>query len=235
MYMSTTLADKIIAYNASLDFKGTLPSGFFVKNPYKENQEVLDLVRKFYQKYYADSTKRNFIIGINPGRHGAGVTGIPFTDTQRLNTYCGIQMESAQSHEVSSVYVYDMISAYGGVDFFYKHFYINSPFPLVILRKTEKGNYVNANYYDSKELFETLKPYMEKNLKLQIELGLITNRVFVWGKKNATFIKKMNQETHLFDSIEILEHPRYIQQYKTKERDTYIQKYISSFQKNRSI
>jgi hypothetical protein len=33
----------------------------------------------------------------------------------------------------------------------------------------------------------------------------------------------------MFDKLTVLEHPRYIQQYKSKERDLYIDKYINAF------
>ena len=42
-------------------------------------------------------------------------------------------MKSVHTHEVSSVFMYDMINAFGGVEKFYKEFYINSPFPLAIV------------------------------------------------------------------------------------------------------
>ena len=46
------------------------------------------------------------------------------------------------------------------------------------------------------------------------------------GKKNEKFIQKLNQEAKLFESIKTLEHPRYIQQYKSKEKQLYLDKYI---------
>ena len=64
------------------------------------------------------------------------------------------------------------------------------------------------------------------SLKKHISLGLDTSEVFVLGKKNAKFIQKLNKEEKLFDNIKILEHPRYIQQYKSKEKQPYIDKYI---------
>jgi hypothetical protein len=51
----------------------------------------------------------------------------------------------------------------------------------------------------------------------------------VLGKKNAVFIEKLNREEKMFDKLTVLEHPRYIQQYKSKERDLYIDKYINAF------
>lgn len=223
--MNKTFADQVITFNENLTYTGALPDGFDVLNPYLDNPETMIVMQKFYHKYYNDSNKRKFIIGINPSRHGAGVTGVPFTDTKRLETVCGIKMKSAHTHEVSSVFMYDMIADYGGAELFYKDIYINSPFPLAIVRKTKNG-WLNANYYDDKELFEAVKNFMIESLKQHLSLKLDHSEVFILGKKNADFIAKLNKEANLFEKMTVLEHPRYIQQYKSKEKQLYIDKYI---------
>lgn len=224
--MSKLFSEKVIAFNDDLFFLDPLPEGFQVLNPFVENPETKVVMRKFYEKFYNDTKKRKFIIGINPSRHGAGVTGVPFTDTKRLESVCGIKMETAYTHEVSSVFVYDMIQEYGGPESFYNEFYINSPFPLAIVRQAKGGKWLNANYYDDKRLFESVKEYMIEALKKHIDLGLDTSEVYILGKKNADFIKKLNDEAKLFGKLIALEHPRFIQQYKYKERQLYIDKYI---------
>lgn len=228
--MNKNFADKVIDFNRNLIYSGELPEGFEALNPYLNNPETMEVMQKFYHKYYNDTNKRKFIVGINPSRHGAGVTGVPFTDTKRLESVCGIPMHSAHTHEVSSVFVYDMIAEYGGPDLFYKDIYINSPFPLAIVRKTKNG-WLNANYYDDKALFEAVKDFMIDSLKKHISLNLDTSEVFVLGKKNAEFISRLNKEAELFDKMTILEHPRYIQQYKSKEKQLYIDKYIVALKK----
>ncbi len=224
--MPKTIAHKIIEFNQNLHFAGKLPNEFRVINPYIDNPETLLVMEKFYHTYYNDSNQRKFMVGINPSRHGAGVTGVPFTDTKRLEAVCGIPMKTAHTHEISSVFIYDMIADYGGVKKFYQKFYINSPFPLAIVRQKSNGNWVNANYYDDASLFKDLKDFMITTLKNHIALGLDTKEVFVLGKKNAIFIDKLNQEAELFNQLTVLEHPRYIQQYKSKEKQLYIDKYI---------
>ncbi|MDD2607368.1 SMUG2 DNA glycosylase family protein [Lascolabacillus sp.] len=221
--------DRVIFFNQELVFKGNLPDNFQVINPFIDNPETMVVMSRFYHKYYNDNKQRRLILGINPSRKGAGVTGVPFTDTKRLATVCGIEMKSAHTHEVSSVFVYDMIEAYGGPERFYSDFYINSPFPLAIIRETKDGSWLNANYYDDSLLFEMVKEFMIESLKKHIDLGLDCSEVFVLGKKNAVFIEKLNREEKMFDKLTVLEHPRYIQQYKSKERDLYIDKYINAF------
>lgn len=221
-----TMADRIIDFKRRLVYTGKLPQGFSVLNPYAENPETQIVMEQFYRKYYSDNNPRKFIIGINPSRHGAGVTGVPFTDTKRLKSACGITMNSAYTHEVSSVYIYDVINALGGPAEFFSQYYINSPFPLAIVRLTEQGKWLNANYYDDKKLFEAVKPFMISSLQSHINMGIDTKEVFVLGKKNAEYIALINREEKFFEKISVLDHPRYIQQYKMKDRELYINQYI---------
>lgn len=224
-----SFGQKVIDFNKKLQYSDSLPEGFAVLNPYHDNPETLKVMQVFYDKFYNDNCIRKFIIGINPSRHGAGVTGIPFTDTKRLKSVCGIEMKSARTHEISSVFMYDMITAFGGAYLFYQSFYINSPFPLAIVHQTKNKGWVNANYYDEPKLFEAVKPFMLKSMKEQIKLSLDTDKVYILGKKNAFFINQLNKEAKLFDKAIVLEHPRYIQQYKSKEKLFYLEKYLKAF------
>lgn len=228
--MSKSIGEKIVEFNRNLIFSDSLPADFNVLNPFFDNPETLLVMTKFYQKFYNDHNQRKFIIGINPSRHGAGVTGVPFTDTKRLEMVCGIEMKSAHTHEISSVFLYDVIDNFGGPELFYKEFYINSPFPLAITRRNLRGA-INANYYDDTNLFEAVKPFMIQSLKDHISLGLDTSEVFILGKKNAVFIEKINNQEKFFDKMTVLEHPRYIQQYKSKEKQLYIDKYLIALSK----
>ena len=226
--ISKPIGEKIIEFNKQLHYEGSLPEGFAVLNPFRENPETEIVMKAFYEQFYHDNNKRKFVIGINPSRNGAGITGVPFTDTKRLKSECGIEMKSAYSHEISSVFMYEVIKAYGGVHQFYSDFYINSPFPLAIIQK-KNGNWINANYYDDKNLFECVKPFMIETLKKHISLGLDTENAFVLGKKNADFLHKINREEKFFEKLTALEHPRYIQQYQSKNQQLYIDKYLISF------
>ncbi|MDR2037292.1 MAG: SMUG2 DNA glycosylase family protein [Bacteroidales bacterium] len=224
--MTKLFSNKIIEFNRNLEYTGELPTGFRVMNPYWDNPETIEVMEQFYRKYYNDPKQRRFIIGINPSRHGAGVTGIPFTDTKRLESVCGIKMKSAYTHEISSVFMYEMINEYGSAEHFYQDFYINSPFPLAIIRQTKDGKWLNANYYDDPLLFKMTEDFMISSLRKHTSFGLDTSEVFVLGIKNAAFIEKLNKKAKLFNQLTVLEHPRYIQQYKSKEKQLYINKYI---------
>lgn len=222
----TSFATKVVDFHKGLHLSKRLPKGVQILNPFKDNEEVLATLNTFYKKFYDDNNVRKLIIGINPGRLGAGVTGIPFTDTKRLSEICGIEMASLNTHEPSSVFIYDLIEKFGGPEKFYGQYYINSVCPLGFIEQNEKGNWVNCNYYDYKELFFALKDFIISNLKKQIDFGIDTNVCYVLGKKNAKFLSLINKETKFFDSIVVLDHPRYIVQYKSKFKADYIDAYL---------
>ncbi|MCG2460642.1 DUF4918 family protein [Flavobacteriaceae bacterium F89] len=224
-------AEKVINFNKELQFSTPLYRGIRTMNPFKENGEIISIIEAFYGKFYGDTEKRKMILGINPGRLGAGITGIPFTDTKRLTENCGIGIESVKSHEPSSVFIYELIDAYGGSTKFYQDFYINSVCPLGFIEKNKKGNWVNRNYYDYRELFLATKNFIIWSLRKQIQFGIDTTTCYVLGKKNAKFLKIINDEQHLFDEIIVFDHPRYIVQYKTKEKDRYVSEYLSELNK----
>jgi hypothetical protein len=220
--------ERVIKYNTSLHFSGRLPKGIRIMNPFRESKNVLVTSSLFYEKFYNDDRPRKLILGINPGRHGAGVTGIPFTDTKRLSAICGIRLEDVSTHEPSSVFIYDLIEKYGGPSKFYADFFINSICPLGFVRKNEKGNWVNCNYYDYPVLVKAVRPYMTSNLLKLVELGIDTSHCYVLGKKNARYVKEINDELGIFREIHVLEHPRYIEQYKSLKRQEYIAAYLKT-------
>lgn len=226
----STLAERIIAFNESLEFTGSLPGGIRIMNPFRENDQVLPVSSEFYRKYYSDNAGRHLILGINPGRFGAGATGIPFTDTKRLTGPCGIAYSGKQTHEPSSVFVYEVIEAYGGAEAFYGDFYINSVFPLGFTISDEKGREKNYNYYDSRELTEAVYDFGLSSLQKQLEMGLEKDLCFCFGSgKNEKFIRSVNDKFGFFGEVVALEHPRFIMQYKSKEKELYIRKYLDAF------
>lgn len=226
-----TFADKVIAFNRRLEYTGSpLPAGIRIMNPFREDEQALRISEEFYRKYYNDDNKRHLILGINPGRFGSGLTGIPFTDPKRLQSECHIAYEGKVTHEPSSVFVYEVINAYGGPEAFYKDIYINSVCPLGFTTIDTKGKEKNYNYYDSTVLCNTVTPYIIQNIKTQIALGVDTDLCFCFGTgQNEKFIKKLNAAHGFFKEVVALEHPRFIMQYKSKSKAAYIDKYLEAF------
>ncbi|MCX6306928.1 MAG: DUF4918 family protein [Bacteroidetes bacterium] len=225
-----TFADRIIKFNRELDFNGRLPEGIRVMNPFNGNGDIMAVSSAFYHKYYNDNKTRHLILGINPGRFGAGVTGIPFTDTKRLKNECGLNYSGKETHEPSSVFVYEVIAAYGGPAKFYDNFYINSVCPLGFTISDRNGNEKNYNYYDSRELTDSVYPFVVESIRTQVEFGNKSDICYCFGTgKNEKFLQLINDKCGFFERIVALEHPRFVMQYKAKFKQQYIDKYLAAF------
>ncbi|HOK25111.1 MAG TPA: DUF4918 family protein [Bacteroidales bacterium] len=228
--MASSLADRIIAFYRNLDIRETLPPGISIMNPYRKDSRVMKVVEEFYRKFYSDNNPRNIILGINPGRFGAGITGITFTDTIRLWEKCGIIMEGTESRELSSEFVYEMIDRFGGVNRFFSHFYLSAVSPLGFTLTAKEGKEINFNYYDNPDLLRAVYDFIVENIERQLDFGIKNDVCFCLGTgKNYRFLKEINEKYGFFNKIIPLEHPRFIMQYRRKVKDFYITRYIGAF------
>jgi hypothetical protein len=192
-------------------------------NPYK-NEEVKAVTLSYYKKYFNDNNNRVFVFGINPGRFGGGITGISFTDPVALENFCGIKNNFGKKRELSSTFIYNFISSYGGVNKFYSKYFLSALFPLALLKDG-----LNCNYYDGKELYKIIKPLIIESLESQIGFGADNAFAICLGKRNSKYLSEINKECNFFNKIITLDHPRYIMQYKLKSLDIYLNKYLEVF------
>lgn len=198
-----------------------VPASVKVLYPYRETA-VQAAMQTFYGKFYRDEEPRIFLIGINPGRLGAGTTGIPFTDPIRLQEACGIPNNFAKKAELSSKFIYQMIQVFGGVDKFYANCYFTSVSPLGF---TLDGK--NLNYYDLKELQQGWESFMVHCLKKQIQFGAFKIAFSLGQGKNYRYLQKISQQYQLFEEVRPLPHPRWIMQYRLKRINEFLQLYES--------
>lgn len=219
---ATLFSERVLEFYDTLLIEETLPEGVEIINPYKQ-VEVKKVCHEFYTKFYNDSSGRHLILGINPGRFGAGITGIPFTDPQKLAKECNIPNTFDKRSELSSEFIYLLINAMGGPAHFYRHYYIGAVSPLGFLKDGK-----NYNYYDSVELFRALKPFIVKSLVEQIGLGITSRKCFCLGQgKNFEYLRRLNDELGLFDELIPLPHPRWVMQYRRKMLDEYLEECVS--------
>ncbi len=220
-----TFADKILFFIESLQLNIDLPEEIEVMNPFKD-EVAMNVCTHFYKKYYSDNNIRRMIIGINPGRFGGGVTGIPFTDPIRVKKDCDIENPWSPKQELSSIFVYDVSNAFGGADLFYKQFYISAVSPLGFTRHGK-----NLNYYDDRTLQNSIREFVVGCMNKQLEFGIDRKVAFCLGDgKNYKYLSKLNEEEKFFEKIIPLPHPRFIMQYKLKKKEEYIQSYLEKLQ-----
>ncbi|HET6996237.1 MAG TPA: uracil-DNA glycosylase family protein [Chitinophagaceae bacterium] len=221
--MSMTLASRLIQFYLTMDPPSGLPEGIDILFPQKDSQ-VIEAVKAFFNKYYTDNRPRRLLLGINPGRFGAGITGINFTAPRQLKNDCGIAHPFGESSELSAEFIYEMIGNYGGPEKFYQDYFISAVSPLGFTK-----NGININYYDEKGLQQAVTPFILEQLQKQLSFEFLTDRcICIGGEKNFKFLTSLNKEHKFFKTIIPLPHPRFILQYRRKQKEKYLQEYLEA-------
>jgi hypothetical protein len=216
-----TFAKKVLKFYRDLRIETALPAGVGFMNPYAD-AACMEVCTRFYNRFYNDDNKRYLILGINPGRYGAGITGIPFTDPIKLEKLFGIENSLPKKPELSAEFIHTMIGAFGGYEKFFSIFFINSVSPLGFVQDGK-----NLNYYDTPQLKKSLEPFIRKSLSSVLEMGIHRDKVFCLGEgQNFACIKKINAEEKWFTEVVSLAHPRFIMQYRRKHVGQYVRDYI---------
>lgn len=216
---------KALDFYCQLEAPAGLPPGIETMNPYKQGK-ALEYTEQFLNKYFADNKERIFVIGINPGRFGAGLTGVAFTDPTALAEECGIENDLDKRREISAEFVYKFINHWGGADKFYEKFFVTAVCPLGFMKEG-----INYNYYDEPALFEALKPFIVSSIQKQLEFGARRDvAILVGAGKNLKYFEGINKEYGFFDRIITVDHPRFIMQYKRKYIGDYLDRYKAIFE-----
>lgn len=219
-----TFAERAFKFYKSLEFRNHLPPDVEVMNPYR-NLNVRNYTKSFLFKFFSDKRKRILVFGINPGRFGAGVTGVTFTDPVALEKFCDIPNHLPKKRELSSEFVYEFIRQWGGPKKFYRNFFLTAISPLGFLKDGR-----NFNFYDHPNLLRDTKLFIVSSIKSQLAFGASSGAAIVLGTgKIKQVFNELNSEYKFFKNIYSVEHPRFIMQYRRKKLEIYLQKYRQTF------
>ena len=219
-----TLARQLILFYKQLT-PPILPKGIDLLYPQPDRQ-VMNVVKQFFEKFYTDNKPRRLMLGINPGRFGAGITGVNFTAPRQLKENCGIDHPWGNSSELSAEFIYEMIAAFGGPAKFYADYFIGAVSPLGYMKDGK-----NINYYDDKKLQQAVTPFIFDTIQQQLRMGFITDVCFcIGGEKNYKFLAALNEQHDFFQKIVPLPHPRFIMQYRRKKKQEYINDWLGALQ-----
>jgi len=97
------------------------------------------VVTQFKQQFYKDGFPKTVLCGINPGRLGAGKTGIPFIDFASLSQM--VRSVNCDESERSAKFFFDVVQEIG-IEKFYRNFYVTN-----ISWVGYTNNNKNVNYY----------------------------------------------------------------------------------------
>ncbi|CAA6803309.1 MAG: DUF4918 domain-containing protein [uncultured Sulfurovum sp.] len=226
MYNTISFSQHILDFYFSLEANPPLPKGVGTIYPF-DNLETKRVMQTFFNKYYHDTNPRIYLVGINPGRLGSGVTGVGFADAYHLETYCDIPNSFDKRVEISASFMFEVIEAYGGVEKFYSDFFFTTTMPLGLIKEGK-----NYNYYDDKITQEKLEPYITQTLLEQMAMPQARPNIICVGTgKNLKYLEAFNKKHHCFESIDVVPHPRWVMQYRRKEKQKYIDVYVEALKK----
>lgn len=225
-----TFSKQILDFYFSLPKDITLPNGVETIYPF-DNSETRKVMQAFFNKYYDDERPRTYLMGINPGRLGSGITGIGFSDGYHLEKFCGIENSFDKRVEISASFMFEVIEVYGGVEKFYKDFFFTTTMPLGLLKNNK-----NYNYYDDLETQGALESFIKETLLKQMSFPQAKPNIICVGQgKNLKYLKAFNDKHHCFESIDVLPHPRWVMQYRRKDKSKYIEMYLEVLKRIHSI
>ncbi len=227
--MASEFADRIATFLTSLTIDEPLAPGFEVLDPYRD-PEVRKVVDRFVRMAYAGDHPRTAIWGINPGRFGAGVTGLSFTDPFVLTEVLGFDTSITGRREISAEFIWKVVDAYGGPAAFFRDFYLSALSPLGYIREGR-----NVNFYDDADFLNRIQPQILSWIKLQQGAGLQADRCVVLGTGRLREVMEQRLRPHLdYTTVEYLEHPRFIMQYRRRQMEEYVDKYVQTLLRIRS-
>lgn len=220
--------DKIIQLH--VDFYANLKSnpevgailerkGITVLDGFNKN---IDIVRRYYQTVYSNEANRIVLCGINPGKNGAGKTGIPFLDYKSVShLFSGI---GRYDREQSAQFILSIINEIGS-DSFYRSVYMTN---ISWFGFTKDGK--NLNYYDLPAPLPTT--FTDSFIE---EMDIVKPKVIVpLSKEVEQTLKQMIKSGRLrYPLAERLPHPYYcsIGKRAIKYRQIYVKKITSLIEK----
>ena len=182
--------------------------GICIPSDFLDNEEG---IAAFSRKYYSHSVPRIMICGINPGRLGAGKTGIPFLDYVSLSQLIsGVQR---QDSEKSAGFFFKVLKSVGA-ESFYKTFYVTNFSSVGYL-----SNAANFNYYN---LPQSALETVERNFLEEVKIVEPTHVISLGKEVHRSMLKLLPDS---IDCSLCLPHPSWIATYRSNDKDHWVQCY----------
>uniref|UniRef100_UPI0022E3F48C uracil-DNA glycosylase family protein n=1 Tax=Clostridium beijerinckii TaxID=1520 RepID=UPI0022E3F48C len=197
--MMNSLVDNMLNfYNELRNINHLKEENVTVLNEFINNEEF---IRRFYEKYVDHNIGHIKVVmcGINPGRYGAGKTGIPFVDFNSLSEL--LSDVNRKDSERSAEFFYSIIKNYGAKKF-YSNIYVTNICSIGF--EKDKKNY---NYY---QLPKSVKDIIYVNFLDKMKI-ISPNVIIPLSKYVEDTLKYLKSGVYL-EGIEIenrLNHPYY--------------------------
>jgi len=176
-----------------------LSSSIFEKEDIKILDDFLDNwenVKRFNEKYYNGNYPKTVLCGINPGKNGAGKTGVPFLDFSSLSEL--LEGVNRTDTERSAQFFYNIVKEFGAKNF-YKSFYVTNISWIGFIH-----NGKNVNYY---MLSEPAKRFIYEMFSYEMSIIAPTKIISLSGEVTTT-LNSLFKDTEI-DISTHLSHPNY--------------------------
>ena len=219
---SDSFGKKLAAFLSTVRIPVQLPNEIVAMDTL-QRPSVQRVVGEFCERYYTGSHLRKAVWGINPGRFGAGMTGLSFTDPHML-AELGIQSDIVGRRELSAEFIENVIDECGGASKFYQHAFLGAVCPVGLMLNDK-----NINFYDDAKLEHDIAPFNQHCMSTITSFGLRTDKCVVLGtgKFKQVFERRYRTGTG-YQEVTYLEHPRFVMQYRRKRMKEYIDRYVNA-------
>jgi hypothetical protein len=155
-------------------------------------------IQDFYEHYVFPHKQQVALCGINPGRFGAGKSGIPFVDVDSLTRLLGLKVEVGT--ERSAQFIRRVVDHFGASRF-YAHVYVTNLSTFGFRNKNR-----NVNYY---ELPQALQSEIFRWFAAEMSIGGI-NVIIPCSQKVYQTLRNLQRNGTLTATIhEPLPHPNW--------------------------
>lgn len=210
------IIDNLNRYLEDEDFKLELKTANIgIIDDFKYN---IENIQKFYDKYYSKKIPKTVICGINPGRFGAGKTGIPFIDFKSLSKL--IDCKESEYSENSAGFIFDVIELYGREAFF-DNFYLTNFCSIGFIKDSKNFNY----YYGLPEMAsKTIEKNFIEEMRIVAPSAIISLSVDVQDS-----VSKLSDFSTL--KKDRLPHPSWVTTYRSNDICYWRDKYLGTLKR----
>ncbi len=177
----------------------------------KDGQAAIDA---FWKTYYPEGPPRTVICGLNPGRFGAGQSGIPFMDFLSLSQLLpGLHRLDS---ERSAGFFFRVVQAYGAAEFF-REFYVTNVASVGFIRHGKNLNYP-ALPWQAVEV-------VERNFLAEMEI-VQPARIISLGRDVHKTVRKLLGARVECETC--LPHPAWVATYRSASMEEWVARYLAA-------
>ncbi len=171
------------------------------------------IAEQFWQQYVPEPLPQTVIVGLNPGRLGAGLTGIPLLDFRSLANLLPDTQLPRNETEPSANFFHRVVQNIGA-EKFYREFYVSNVSAVGYVRDNK-----NCNYPD---LPDAAQRIIEQRFLDEMAV-LAPKRIIALGREVEATVQRLFSGGSV--TISHLPHPSWIMTYRLREAQSWVRRY----------